>query len=272
MDPLIITAALTGAEATREQQPNLPVTPEELIEAAVACREAGAAMVHLHVRTEDGTPSSDPELFRQAVRGIRARTDLIVQVSTGGAVGMSEDERLGGLLANPDMASLTPGSVNFGSEVFLNPPDLVRRFAARMKALGVVPEIEIFDHGMIPSALALQAEGLVPTPGLFDLVLGVPGGAPANFETALLLMRQLPSGATCTIAAVGRHQLPLNAFAILTGAHVRTGLEDNIYYRAGRKAASNAELVARVARIAQELERPLASPEEARTILRLASS
>jgi 3-keto-5-aminohexanoate cleavage enzyme len=270
MDPLIITAALTGAEATREQQPNLPVTPEDLIEAAVACREAGAAMVHLHVRAEDGTPSSDPKLFRRAVAGIRERTDLIVQVSTGGAVGMSENERLGGLAAGPDMASLTPGSVNFGSDVFLNPPDLVRRFAARMQDLGIKPEIEIFDHGMIPIALSLQAEGLVPSQAHFDLVLGVPGGAPADFETAMLLMRQLPAGSTYSIAAVGRGQLPLNTFAILAGAHVRTGLEDNIYYSRGRKAASNAELVARIARIAGELERPLATPAQARDILHLA--
>ncbi len=269
MDPLIITVALTGAEVTPAQQPHLPVTPAELIDAAVACRAAGAAMVHLHVRAADGTPSSNPDLFREAVAGIRARTDLIVQVSTGGAVGMSEAERLNGLTARPDMASLTPGTVNFGTEVFWNPPDLVRRFAERMRSLGVVPEIEIFDHGMLATAVKLQAEGLLSSSAHFDLVLGVPGGAPADFETALLLMRKLPQASTCSIAAVGRNQLPLNVFAILSGAHVRTGFEDNIYYAPGRRAASNAELVARIARIAFELGRPLATPAEARWILGL---
>ena len=207
-EPMVITAAMVGAETTREQTPYLPITAEEIAEDAVRCREAGAAMVHLHVRTPEGKPSQDAELFRAAIRAIRARTDILIQVSTGGAVGMGVDERCGGLTLTgadrPDMATLTTGTVNFGDEVFWNPRPLVRDIARRIRALGLRPEIECFDVGMVDEARALAKEGLVDLPAHFDFVLGVPGALTAR-EDALDFMRaSLPEGSTWTVAAMGQ--------------------------------------------------------------------
>jgi 3-keto-5-aminohexanoate cleavage enzyme len=158
MSPMVITAAMVGAEVTREQTPYLPMTADEIAEDAAKCREAGAAMVHLHVRTADGKPSQDAELFRAAIRAIRKKCDVLVQVSTGGAVGMGVDERCGGLTLTgadrPDMATLTTGTVNFGPDVFSNPRPLVREIATRIKGAGLKPEIECFDVGMIDEARA----------------------------------------------------------------------------------------------------------------------
>ena len=174
--PIVLTAAIVGAETTREQTPYLPITPEEIGVEAAKCREAGAAMVHIHVRNPDGTPSQDTELFRAAIREIRKRCDILVQTSTGGAVGMSVDERCGPLKLTgedrPDMATLTTGTVNFGEDVFWNPRPLVRDIARRIRALGIKPEFECFDVGMIDAALALAKEGEVELPGHFDFVLG----------------------------------------------------------------------------------------------------
>jgi 3-keto-5-aminohexanoate cleavage enzyme len=269
MDPLVITVALVGAEVTREEQPNLPVTPEEIGRAAQECRDAGASVVHLHVRNPDGTPTQDAATFRAAIAEIRAHTDLIVQVSTGGAVGMSAEERAQSLETAADMATLTCGTVNFGEDVFMNPPGLIRELARRMKDRRITPEVEVFDFGMIATAERLQAEELVPVPAHFDLVLGVPGGADASAATLVDMVRRLPPGSSYSVAAVGRHQLLLNTMAIAMGGHVRTGFEDNIYFAKGRKATSNAELVARVVRIAGELQRPIATPQEARRLLRI---
>ena len=168
MNPMVITAAMVGAETTREQTPYLPITAEEIAEDAAKCREAGAAMVHLHVRTPDGKPSQDTELFRAAIRAIRKSCDVLIQVSTGGAVGMNVDERCGALKLTgadrPDMATLSTGTVNFGADVFWNPRPLIRDIATRIKALGLKPEIECFDVGMIDEARALEKEGFIALP------------------------------------------------------------------------------------------------------------
>ncbi len=271
--PMVITAAMVGAETTREQTPYLPITAEEIAEDAVKCREAGAAMVHLHVRTPDGKPSQDTELFRAAIRAIRKRTDILIQVSTGGAVGMSVDERCGGLRLTgedrPDMATLTTGTVNFGDEVFWNPRPLVRDIARRIRGLGLRPELECFDVGMVDEARALAKEGLVDLPAHFDFVLGVPGALTAREDALDFMIASLPEGSTWTVAAVGRHQLPYVELAAQRGGNARVGLEDNIYVSKGVLAKGNWDLVAEAAKRAKAKGRTLATPQEARKLLRL---
>lgn len=267
--PLIITVALTGAEVTLEQCPHLPVTPEQIGQAAAEACQAGASIIHLHVRTPDGQPTQDPEVFRQAIAAIRARCDAIVQISTGGAVGADTQERLRPVYLRPEMASLTTGSVNFGDEIFANPWPLVQEFARTMQQEGVKPEIEVFDAGMIANALRLRDKGLISEPLHFDLVLGVPGGMPATVRNLAFLVESLPPGCTWSAAGIGRMQTTIAAAAMAMGGHVRVGFEDNIYYRRGELAQSNAQLAARVARIAAELDRRVATPAEARRILSL---
>ena len=269
MQPVIITAALVGAEVTREQQPHLPITPQEIISAAVECYEAGASIIHIHVRDAQGNATQDGALFSEVVEGIRARCDVITQVSTGGAVWMSAEERLQSIECRPDMATLTTGTVNFGDGVFMNNRGLVESFARRLREYGIVPEIEVFDVGMIDEALRLHSMGLISDPIHFDFVMGVPGALVADPVHLVHLVRCLPPDRTWSVAGIGRHQLTLGTIALAMGGNVRVGFEDNIYYRKGQLAKSNAELVARIARIAGELDRPVATPAQAREILQL---
>ncbi|HOC07173.1 MAG: 3-keto-5-aminohexanoate cleavage protein [Bacillota bacterium] len=269
MDKLIITAALTGAETTKEANPALPVTPEEIAEAAFLCREAGASIVHLHARKPDGSSTQDPGVFGEIISGIRQRTDVIIQVSTGGAVGMTPEERLQPVQLNPEMATLSTGSVNFGEDLFVNTMEEIRTFARTMIAKGVKPEIEAFDSGMVQNALTLVKEGILELPLHFDFVLGVPGAMPGTPEALMYMRSLLPAGCTWTVAGIGRTELPLGAMAIILGGHVRVGFEDNIYYKRGQLAESNAQLVQRMVRLAEELGREVATPEEARKILHL---
>lgn len=270
---MVITAAMVGAEVTRAQTPYLPITAEEIAEDAARCREAGAAMVHLHVRTADGRPSQDTELFRAAIRAIRARCDVLVQVSTGGAVGMGAEERCGPLRLTgadrPDMATLTTGTVNFGDEVFSNPRPLIRDIARRIQALGLRPELECFDAGMVDEARALAREGLVALPAHFDFVLGVAGALAASEQALDFLRAYLPEGSSWTCAAMGRHQLPFVELAAVRGGHARVGLEDNLFLEKGVLARGNFELVAEAARRARAHGRTPATPAEARALLRL---
>lgn len=267
MDKVIITAAIVGAEVTRKETPYLPLTAEEIAEEAVKCREAGAAVIHLHVRDLEGKPTQDRETFKKVIAAIKEKTDVVIQVSTGGAVGMTPEERLQPVDLQPEMASLTPGSVNFGDDVFLNLPKDVEYFAQKMKELKVKPEIEVFDAGMVENAKILVKKGLLTPPLHFNFVLGVPGGMPATVKNLLYLTEIIPPGSTWTVSGIGRHQLMLNTAGLILGGHVRTGLEDNIYYTKGVLAQGSSELVARVARIARELGRTPATPEEAREIL-----
>jgi 3-keto-5-aminohexanoate cleavage enzyme len=269
MQPVIITSAIVGAEVTRAQQPFLPVTPEEIIQSAVECHEAGTAIIHIHVRDAEGNATQDAQLFRQVVEGIRARCDVITQVSTGGAVWMSAEERLQSIECRPDMATLTTGTVNFGESVFMNNRQLVETFARRLREAGIVPEIEIFDMGMLDEAMRLRSMGLITDPVQFDFVMGVPGALGADPAHLIHMVRTLPTGSTWSVAGIGRHQLTLGVIALAMGGNVRVGFEDNIYYRKGQLARSNAELVARVVRIAQEVDRPVATPAQARDILQL---
>jgi len=269
MQPVIITAAIVGAEVTKAQQPNLPTTPQEIIEAAVECYKAGAAIIHIHVRDAEGNPTQDAGIFREVVEGIRALCDVITQVSTGGAIWMSADERLQSIECRPDMATLTTGTVNFGEGVFMNNRGLVETFAGRLLDYGIVPEIEIFDTGMVDEATRLRDMGLITDPIHFDFVMGVPGGMRADAATLVHLVRSLPAESTWSVAGIGRHETTLGTLALAMDGHVRVGFEDNIFYRRGQLAQSNAELVSRIVRIAQELDRPAATPSEAREMLEL---
>jgi 3-keto-5-aminohexanoate cleavage enzyme len=269
VQPVMITAAIVGAEVTKEQQPHLPITPQQIVEAAVECYHAGASIIHIHVRDADGNATQDASLFREVVEGIRARCDVITQVSTGGAVWMSAEERLQSIECRPDMATLTTGTVNFGEGVFMNNRQLVETFAQHLRDYGIVPEIEVFDVGMIDEALRLRSMGLITDPLHFDFVMGVPGGISADPAHLVHMVRSLPPGSTWSVAGMGRHQLTLGVIALAMDGNVRVGFEDNVYYRKGQLAQSNAGLVARIARIAHELDRPVATPAQAREILQL---
>ncbi|MBS2027110.1 MAG: 3-keto-5-aminohexanoate cleavage protein [Deltaproteobacteria bacterium] len=270
---MVLTAAIVGAEVTREQTPYVPITAEEIGIEAAKCREAGASIVHVHVRRPDGSPSQATELFDAAIAEIRKRTDIIVQVSTGGAVGMTAEERTGPLKltgkTKPDMATLSTGTVNFGNDVFQNPRPLIREIATRIKALGIPPEIECFDVGMIDEAFALQKEGYITFPCHFDFVLGVPGSVGARPEVLELMRKSIPEGATWTVAGVGRFQIPMAELAAELGGNARVGLEDNIYLSKGVLAKGSFELVAEAAKRAKAKGREIATPEQTRTLLRV---
>jgi 3-keto-5-aminohexanoate cleavage enzyme len=269
VENLIITVAPTGNVPTKEMNPFLPVTPEEILDAAESCRTAGASLIHIHARDSSGKPTLDPDVFERIHSLITSRSDLIVQVSTGGRAGMDPEARAAPVrrLA-PEMASLTTGSMNFPDRVYANPPDEVEYLARAMKEVGTKPEMEIFEPGMIANALSIAAKGLADPPLHFDFVLGSRGSLPASPKILLFLSELIPTGATWTVAAVGRWQLPMAVMAIVMGGHVRVGLEDNLHYRKG-DLATNQQLVARVARLAAEIGRPVATPTEARAILGL---
>lgn len=268
MDPLIITCAPVGAEISPDQTPHLPYTPRLLGETARAVREAGGSIVHVHCRNDDGSNTHSVERFREAYEAVRANSDLIVQFSTGGAIGMTPLERASVLELRPEMATLTCGSVNFGDDIFENSFPIMRGILQKMIEFDVKPELEIFDKGHLANARRLAKEGLLKLPQHVDLVLGVPGGLDATVQNLCDLVDDLPPGCTWSVAGIGRQQLPMAMAAIAMGGHVRVGLEDNLFYSKGR-LARNEELVARVARIAEEAGRPVATPDQAREILGL---
>ena len=268
---VILTAAIVGAEVTRADTPHLPVTAQEIAAEARRCREAGAAVIHLHVRAPDGSATQDGKLFRAAIDAIRRETDVVIQVSTGGAVGMSIDERAQPLAEGPDMATLNCGSLNFGDDVFVNTRPQIRDLLARIRAAGLVPELECYEVGHVEEAVSLHREGLLPEPLHFQLVLGIRGGIGAREETLRFLLTQLPPGASWGVAAVGRHQRPMTELALRLGGHVRVGLEDNIYLEKGVLAEGSAPLVARAASYARSLGRVPVTPQRAREILGLAA-
>jgi 3-keto-5-aminohexanoate cleavage enzyme len=271
--PVILTAAITGAETTRAQNPNLPLTAAEVAEEARRCRAAGAAVIHLHAREPDGTPTQSRARFAEFIDAIREQTDVIVQTSTGGAVGMSIAERCQPLELAPEMATLNIATMNFGDDVFLNRRSDVEQVATWIRERRIVAEIECYDLGHLDAARALLAKGLIAPPLHFQFVLGVPGGVGAG-ERALDAMvaevAGLPAGTTWAVAAVGRHQLPLAELAIRRGGHARVGLEDNVYLDKGVLAKGSWELVERAAGFARAAGRPIATPAEARALLGIA--
>jgi 3-keto-5-aminohexanoate cleavage enzyme len=270
--PCIITVAITGSVPTKKDSPAVPITVAEQIESTHAAYEAGAALVHVHVRNDDGTTTSDPEKFAGFLAGIRKHCpDMIVQFSTGGRSGAGK-ERGGMLHLKPDMASLTTGSVNFAKIIYENHPALIHDLAAGMLANGIKPEIEIFDLAMLYNAAKLVADGLLKPPVHVQFVLGIPGALPADREVLEFELQQLTRvlpGATWTAAGIGRHQLMVNEWTLELGGHCRTGLEDNVRFDKERLASSNAELVQRLADLTAKFGRSVATPAEARRILGL---
>jgi 3-keto-5-aminohexanoate cleavage enzyme len=272
MDKIIITAAITGSRIMRDTAPYIPITPEEITQSAVEAWRAGAAIVHIHVRDpETGMGCQDLSRFRQVADALRAETDLILSLTTSGIPGQNLPvaERLCPVVLKPELASFDAGSINLGGGVFINDPAFLEEAARVMKEAGVKPEIEVFDLGMLMTALRMRDEGKLADPLHFQFVLGTPWGAPATPKSLLHLYEHLPPGATWSTIGIGRGYLPMAMMALIMGGHIRVGMEDNIYLDKSVMAKTNAELVERVVRIIQAYGRSIASPAEARAILGL---
>ena len=270
MNHLIITCAITGAETTRERQPNLPITPEEQATAAKEAVDAGASIIHLHVREDDGTPTQRVERFKESIEAIRKKAPgVVIQISTGGAVGESIEKRAEPLSLHPEMASLNLGTLNFGDDVFLNHPKDIVGLAAKMNQLSILPELEIYEVGMLETGFRLAKQGILREPFHIQFVLGVPGGMSGEPRNLVHLVSMLPPNAHWGVAGIGRYQLPLAIQALIMGGHVRVGFEDNIFYHKGELAKSNAQLVSRIARISREVGREVSSIAQTRALLGL---
>lgn len=269
MEKLIITAAICGAEVTKEHNPAVPYTVEEIGREAESAYKAGASLIHLHVREDDGTPTQDKARFKACIDEIKKRCpDVIIQPSTGGAVGMTDLERLQPTELSPEMATLDCGTCNFGGdEIFINTENTIKNFGKLMIERGVKPEIEVFDKGMIDYAIKYAKQGFIKEPMHFDFVMGVQIAATAR--DLAFMVDSIPQGSTWTVAGVGRHQFPMAALGIVMGGHVRVGFEDNVYLEKGVLAKSNGELVEKVVKMANILGREIANPAEARKILGL---
>ena len=272
MEKLIITNCISGAEVTKEHNPAVPYTIDEYVREAKSAYEAGASIIHLHVRYDDGTPTQDKARFEAIMTAIRkACPDVIIQPSTGGAVGMTNDERLQPTELHPEMATLDCGTMNFGGDdIFENTENTIKYFGQKMIERNIKPECEVFDKSMIEMCVRLAKKGYVKSPIHWDLVMGVNGGIGGELRDFAFMVGSLPAGSTYTVAGVGRYEFPLAAMAIIHGGHVRVGFEDNVYLSKGVLAKSNGELVAKVVRLANEFGREIATPAEARQILGLA--
>jgi 3-keto-5-aminohexanoate cleavage enzyme len=269
MNSAVITCAITGPIATRDDNPNLPIAPAEIAEAARAAHAAGAAVVHVHLRDEGGRPTADLAIAKTTVGLIEESCGALVQLSTGVGLSVPFEQRERLVEARPRMASLNPCSMSFADGEFRNPPEGVRRLAGRMQELGVKPELEIYDTGHLDVALALAADGLVEEPLSFSIVMGVRGGMPATATALVELVNRLPAGAIWQAIAIGRANLALTAIGLAMGGNARTGMEDTLMLRRGVPAASNAELVERLVSVARSLEREPATVAEVEERLRL---
>ena len=273
MEKLIISACICGAEVTKEQNPNVPYTVEEIVREAKSAYDAGAALIHLHVRWDDGTPTQSRERFQECVDAIRKECpDVIIQPSTGGAVGMTDLERLEStdIVPTPEMATVDCGTCNFGGdEIFVNTDDTIVNFAKIMKEKGIKPELEVFDKGMIDTALKVaDRKGLLVHPLHFDFVLGVQ--MTATIRDLVFMAESIPAGSTWTATGIGKNAWHIAAATISLGGHVRVGFEDNLYMEKGVLAESNGQMVEKVVQLAKLLGREIATPAEAREILSLA--
>lgn len=270
--PVIITVAITGAVPKKADNPAVPVTPAQQIESTHEAFEAGASLVHIHVRNPDESPGSDPELYGRVQEGVRKHCPgMIVQFSTGGR---GRDQKLRGAMLHlkPDMASLATGSVNFPTQIYENPPDFVEGLAKTMLENDIKPEVEVFDLAMLYNAANLVKKGLLKNPPHVQFVMGIPNAMPARrtiFDFLRSELKEVLPGATWVAAGVGRHQWEVNQWCMQTGGHVRTGLEDNLRIEPDRLAASNAELVKKVVDACEKYSRRIATPAEARKILGL---
>ncbi|MCR4931064.1 MAG: 3-keto-5-aminohexanoate cleavage protein [Bacteroidales bacterium] len=273
MEKLIITAAICGAEVTKEQNPNVPYTVEEIVREAKSAVDAGAAIVHLHVREDDGKPTQSHVRFQECTEAILKECPNVILIPSNGVdVGMTPDERLDSTNTTPipEMATLDCGTCNFGDEIFDNTMPTMRAFGKRMIEKGIKPEYECFEMGHLDTILTMAKKGEVPgNPMQFNFVLGVPGCTPATVDNLCWLVNKIPAGSTWTATGIGRHAFTLAAPAIVMGGNVRVGFEDNLYLERGVLAKSNGELVDKVVRMAKLLGRQVATSDEAREILSL---
>lgn len=276
----VVTAALTGVIATRDQCPAIPYTPKEIGEEAKRAADAGAAIVHIHARTPEGGPDWSVERFAEIFSEVRSRTDVIINFSTG-AVGVAPEERVAHISElRPEMAALNMGSMNYAiysekkkafyhDHVFANPFKDIRFFLEAMNSAGVRPEMECFDAGHIANTRPLIDLGVLRAPYQFSLIMGVLGGIPGTTRQLVNQVDSLPAESHWQVIGIGLNQWPLLAAALTMGGNVRVGLEDNFYVEEGRMAKSNAELVEKATRLAHDLGRPVATASEARTMLGL---
>lgn len=268
--PCVVSAALTGGFARKDQLPWLPCTPEEIATSALECWRAGAAICHIHVRKPDGTLTHNKAMFEEIRDRVRAESDLNLNFTTSKIESMTHDDRFEPVQCGPELATFNSGSLNFGDVfVFENSPVFMRRLALEMWRYQVRPEFECFDTGHIGNIKRMIDEGYFDPPFFFQLVMLPRGTTPPRPGLLLEVLRELPPNSHWMAVGVGRDQLPMNTLGIILGGHVRTGFEDNLYYRRGEKAASNAQMVARVVRLCNELNRPVASAAEARRILKM---
>jgi len=271
MEKLIISACICGAEVTKENNPAVPYTVEEIAREAKSAYDAGASLIHLHVRWDDGTPTQDKGRFQECADAIRkVCPDVIIQPSTGGAVGMTDLERLQSteIIPTPEMATLDCGTCNFGGDdIFVNSDNTIYNFGDIMKERGIKPECEVFDKGMIDIALKAAKKGHIDYPIHFDFVLGVQ--MTATVRDLVYMATSVPAGCTWTATGIGKTCWDIVAATIALGGHVRVGFEDNVYMSRGVLAKSNGEMVERVVQIAKLLNREIATPDEARAILSL---
>jgi len=274
-NPLIVNAALTGMVPMKSDNANVPISPDEIAEDAARCCEAGAAIVHLHAREADGTPTWRADAYAEIIGKVRERCpDVVVCVSTSGRL-WSELEKRAEVLelegdVKPEMASLTLGSLNFPGQASVNEPSMIRGLAERMYERGVMPELEVFDFGMVDFGRYLLERGVLRPPSYFNLLLGSLGTLSASPLHLSLLAQALPAESTWAAAGIGRFQFAVNALAIASGGHVRVGLEDNLWLDAGREQpASNAGLVERLVALARACGREVATPEQARAMIGL---
>ena len=270
--PVIITAALTGSRISRDQTPYIPITPAEIAAEGIAAWKAGAGILHVHVRdAATGLGTQDVAVFREVVDVLRAETDAILCLTTSGIPGtnLPTAERIAPLGLRPEMASFDAGTIRMDAGLFVNEPEFLDALAATAMERGVKLELECFDRGMMETALRYHAEGKIAAPLHFQFVTGTRHGMPATAAALVEAVGMLPAGSTWSVIGVGRTQTPMAMLALAMGGHVRVGLEDNIHYRRGELATGNAQLVARVVRLAGEMGRPVATPDEARELLGL---
>ena len=266
-NPLIITCPVVGAELTKDIYPHLPLTPEEIAQAAIDAVEAGASIIHLHVRDEQGKPSQRVDIFEKVSKLIKQKCNCILEYSTGGAVGTPLENRCEPLKLKPEMASLSMGTLNFGDDIFENKKSTIEYIAQKIIENEVIPDLEIFDFGMLETAIRYMKKSLIPKKYFINFVLGVPGGMGGSLKNLLFLLDHLQADQAWSVSGIGKYQLPPAVNAITIGGHVRVGIEDNIFYRKGEMAKSNSQLIKRIVRIAKEMERPVATIEETRKLI-----
>ena len=272
MDKLIVTVGLTGSRIGKERTPHIPITPAEIAQSGIEAWRAGASVLHVHVRDpQTGQGTQDVAVFAEVVDRLRRETDAILCLTTSGIPGrnLPAEERLAPLALQPELASFDAGSINTEAGVFLNQPEFLEALAAAGRERNVKLELECFDLGMVVASLRYHERGLLPAPLHFQFVLGTAYGMPATAASLLGATAMVPGNATWSVIGIGKAQLPMAALAMAMGGHVRVGLEDNIYYRRGELATSNAQLVARVGRLAHDMGRDVATPSEARRLLGL---